>query len=574
MMGTSPLSGALVRLYGTRPVAFLGAVVLGVGMSLASLSTQLWHVTLSYGVLTGMGFSLAYVPSIVVLAHFWDVRRSLATGIAVAGSGSGTLVMAAVTDALLRSYSWKQAMLFEGLAGLFLVSMCALAYSPPPSSAEATPPQSDAKRLEATDSQSGDGASPVASHATQNALVASFSSEASVEDTPPLTPLRVDTPPKPPVEDTPPPLGEDTPPTPLGKDMQQQGMSTIDPPCHPDSPLMHSQVAPMSDALDAGGVELSDTHPPLGGANASRSTSSGIESDAEPGSLSRGHASGGEGGNCYGTPDIPADSQHEQGGVLPDQQRATQIHHKETLWQIVCRLWNIRKFRCLVFALGPNALGYLTPFTHLKAYAISPALELSSANASLALSAIGIASVVGRVLMGRVADMSIGPAQPHIVRNWLFLLSGFGSALSVAGMGVAASVGGLVAASLGFGVFSGAILSVMPVITADAVGVADLPVALPIMYFVQVPGFLVGAPIAGWVKVAADSYRPAFALSGGLMVLGACALLPLAWDVSPRADARRAQTKIEDDETHGAEAQRMPDVEPAEAEVKGGALHA
>ena len=109
--------------------------------------------------------------------------------------------------------------------------------------------------------------------------------------------------------------------------------------------------------------------------------------------------------------------------------------------------------------------------------------------------------------------------------------------MSVAGLGAAYSLGGLVAAALGFGVFSGAILSIMPVITADAVGVADLPVALPIMYFVQVPGFVVGAPIAGWVKVAADSYRPAFALSGGLMVLGASALLPLAWDNSPRADA-------------------------------------
>jgi hypothetical protein len=209
----------------------------------------------------------------------------------------------------------------------------------------------------------------------------------------------------------------------------------------------------------------------------------------------------------------------------------------ETLLQAVHRLWRIKKFRCLVLALGPTALGYLSPYTHLKAYAISPVLQFSASDASIALSAIGAASVMGRIGMGKVGDMHIAQMPPHIVRNWLFLLSAFGAAISVGCLGAVTSFGGLVVAAVGFGLFSGAILSVMPVIAADAVGVKDLPIALPIMYFVQVPGFVLGAPIAGWVKVAANSYRPAFALSGALMLLGAFALIPLAWDLSPRADS-------------------------------------
>ncbi len=589
MMGMSPLTGALVRRFSTRSVALAGAVICGAGMALGSQSTQLWHVAMAYGVMSGIGFSLAYVPSIVVLAHYWTKKRSLATGIAVAGSGTGTLVMAAVTDALLVHFSWQQAMLIVGMLAMCVIAACACLYLPPlpplAASSVAEPAAAATKPLPsptATGKQDTLPFQPVSQAPGGNSGVAHGHSHAAAGG--------VIVPRGPPTSA---PLSRGS-----SGELNQNPIEIeftpviADGQCG-DQPMANQDGAPLFSASDFGGGE-DPPRPPSGDAQGGVPAGASDElsdDDAakhaallptcgDPGESVQGSSSGqgsspaaaaaplggGELGatleatgdkvttalhvavlydslsDSDGNDELHAKGQHSEGGacapVEPPLDTPCDTPQTETMVQVLCRLWRIKKYRCLVFALGPTALGYLSPYTHLKAYAISPALDLSGADAALALSAVGIASVVGRVLMGRVADMSIGSMPPHVVRNWLFLLSGFGASLSVAALGAAFSFGGLVAAALGFGVFSGAILSVMPVITADAVGVADLPVALPNMYFVQVPGFIVGAPITGWVKVAVDSYRPAFALSGGLMLFGALALLPLAWDRTPRADDR------------------------------------
>ncbi|VBB35587.1 unnamed protein product, partial [Acanthocheilonema viteae] len=39
------------------------------------------------------GFGLIYLPSIVTVGYYFEKKRSIATGIAVAGSGVGTFVL-------------------------------------------------------------------------------------------------------------------------------------------------------------------------------------------------------------------------------------------------------------------------------------------------------------------------------------------------------------------------------------------------------------------------------------------------------------------------------------------------
>lgn len=41
----------------------------------------------------GAGFGLIYLPSIVTVGYYFEKKRSIATGIAVAGSGVGTFVL-------------------------------------------------------------------------------------------------------------------------------------------------------------------------------------------------------------------------------------------------------------------------------------------------------------------------------------------------------------------------------------------------------------------------------------------------------------------------------------------------
>lgn len=66
-----------------------------------------------------MGFGMIYLPSVVAVGYYFETRRSLATGIAVCGSGVGTFSFAPLATILLNHFgSWQNANLL--LAGLIL----------------------------------------------------------------------------------------------------------------------------------------------------------------------------------------------------------------------------------------------------------------------------------------------------------------------------------------------------------------------------------------------------------------------------------------------------------------------
>ena len=55
-----------------------------------------------------------YVPAIVCVSVYFEKYRSLATGIAVCGSGMGTFLLAPVTEIFVSEYSWRGAFLLVG----------------------------------------------------------------------------------------------------------------------------------------------------------------------------------------------------------------------------------------------------------------------------------------------------------------------------------------------------------------------------------------------------------------------------------------------------------------------------
>lgn len=114
---------ALANKFGCRAVCIAGAVMASAAFVLSTFSTSVNMLMLTYGVMGGVGFGMIYLPAVVCVGYYFEKKRSLATGIAVCGSGFGTFVFAPLATFLLESLGgWRGANLV--LAGLIL--SCAL----------------------------------------------------------------------------------------------------------------------------------------------------------------------------------------------------------------------------------------------------------------------------------------------------------------------------------------------------------------------------------------------------------------------------------------------------------------
>ena len=99
---TMLVSGPLQEARGPRPVAALGGLVFGAGYVTASLSGGAFPLLLlGVGVLTGAGIGLAYVCPLATCIKWFPERKGLITGIAVAGFGSGAILLSNLVEFLL-----------------------------------------------------------------------------------------------------------------------------------------------------------------------------------------------------------------------------------------------------------------------------------------------------------------------------------------------------------------------------------------------------------------------------------------------------------------------------------------
>ncbi|KFY92704.1 hypothetical protein V500_04065, partial [Pseudogymnoascus sp. VKM F-4518 (FW-2643)] len=89
---SAPLLTILTRLTSPRLLILLGAFLQTTSLLLASLATQTWHLHLTQGLLLGLAVGFTYIPSVAILPQWFDARRSIAAGIAAAGSGPRVVV--------------------------------------------------------------------------------------------------------------------------------------------------------------------------------------------------------------------------------------------------------------------------------------------------------------------------------------------------------------------------------------------------------------------------------------------------------------------------------------------------
>lgn len=116
-MFVGPGVSVVANKYGCRISCMSGAVIASASFALSTLCPSVELLMFVYGVCGGIGFGLMYVPAVVCVGYYFESKRSLATGIAVCGSGVGTIVLAPFGRYLVVNYGWKG-------ANLVLAAVC------------------------------------------------------------------------------------------------------------------------------------------------------------------------------------------------------------------------------------------------------------------------------------------------------------------------------------------------------------------------------------------------------------------------------------------------------------------
>ena len=122
-MIVAPLVTLLTHRFGKFVTMPIGIVVQTSGYIAAGFVDSISQLIVTQGTLVGIGIGFIYVPSLPILSQWFEARRSLANGIASAGSGFGGALFAWTTGAIIDAFGLKWALCTTGLITFFLTAI-------------------------------------------------------------------------------------------------------------------------------------------------------------------------------------------------------------------------------------------------------------------------------------------------------------------------------------------------------------------------------------------------------------------------------------------------------------------
>ena len=127
-------AGRLQDVKGPRICALAGGILVSAGFVLASFTTSLTMLYLSYGVVVGVGNGFGYATPTPVGSKWFPDRRGLVVGLMVGGYGAGSAIFGTLASGwLVPSFGWRTT--FQILGAIFFVMTMAgtaLLKNPPP----------------------------------------------------------------------------------------------------------------------------------------------------------------------------------------------------------------------------------------------------------------------------------------------------------------------------------------------------------------------------------------------------------------------------------------------------------
>lgn len=116
-----PVSSYITNRYGWRICVVAGGAIAGVGTVAGAWSSNIHHMFVCFGIISGIGHGLVYTPAVVVVGYYFDRFRTAATGVASVGAGISMLLFPPLLQRLISAFSWRECLV---ICGCIYLHMC------------------------------------------------------------------------------------------------------------------------------------------------------------------------------------------------------------------------------------------------------------------------------------------------------------------------------------------------------------------------------------------------------------------------------------------------------------------
>lgn len=122
----APLVTICLRHTSTRTGMCIGILFQTGSLVAASFSTKIWHLFLTQGVVFGWGMGFLFTSSVGTISQWFSVKRSVANGIAAAGSGIGGLIFSLSIQSIIQTHGVAWAFRIVAICVFCVNSICTL----------------------------------------------------------------------------------------------------------------------------------------------------------------------------------------------------------------------------------------------------------------------------------------------------------------------------------------------------------------------------------------------------------------------------------------------------------------